>query len=49
MAAVPLYLTWRQRYDSDRAHGWLRDQAREALRAVCRAPGAGPGRTVQPV
>ena len=34
MPAVPLYLTWHQRYDSDRAHAWLRGQARLVLRAA---------------
>jgi len=31
---VPLYLSWHQRYDNDRAHVWLRGLARDALRAV---------------
>jgi len=34
MPAVPLYLTWHQRYDSDRAHAWLRGQADLVLRAA---------------
>ncbi|MEV8437969.1 LysR family transcriptional regulator [Actinosynnema sp. NPDC051121] len=28
---APVYLLWHQRYDTDRAHGWLRDLARTAL------------------
>jgi DNA-binding transcriptional LysR family regulator len=28
---VPVYLSWHQRYDTDRAHAWLRDLARDAL------------------
>ncbi|WP_327152754.1 LysR substrate-binding domain-containing protein [Streptomyces yangpuensis] len=31
---VPLYLLWHQRYDDDRAHGWLRDLASETVQAV---------------
>jgi DNA-binding transcriptional LysR family regulator len=31
---VPLYLSWHQRYDNDRAHIWLRGLARAALRRV---------------
>jgi DNA-binding transcriptional LysR family regulator len=31
---VPLYLSWHQRYDNDRAHLWLRGLARAALRRV---------------
>ena len=31
---VPLYLSWHQRYDNDRAHSWLRGLARDALRRV---------------
>ena len=31
---VPLYLSWHQRYDNDRAHTWLRGLARDALRRV---------------
>ncbi len=30
----PIVLTWPQRYDGDRAHIWLRDQARAALHTV---------------
>ncbi|WP_443054326.1 hypothetical protein [Streptomyces sp. IBSBF 2435] len=39
MPAVPLYLTWHQRYDNDRAHRWLRGQVREAIAAVFGEPG----------
>ncbi|WP_329177763.1 LysR family transcriptional regulator [Streptomyces sp. NBC_01477] len=39
MPAIPLYLTWHQRYDNDRAHRWLRGQVREAIAAVFGAPG----------
>ncbi|GAA1307611.1 LysR family transcriptional regulator [Saccharothrix xinjiangensis] len=28
---APVYLSWHQRYDTDRAHAWLRDLARTAL------------------
>ena len=31
---IPLYLSWHQRYDNDRAHIWLRGQARAALSRV---------------
>jgi DNA-binding transcriptional LysR family regulator len=31
---VPLYLSWHQRYDNDRAHVWLRGLARAALSRV---------------
>jgi DNA-binding transcriptional LysR family regulator len=31
---VPLILAWHQRYDGDRAHTWLREQVRAALRIV---------------
>jgi DNA-binding transcriptional LysR family regulator len=29
---VPVILVWHQRYDGDRAHIWLRDLVRSALR-----------------
>jgi DNA-binding transcriptional LysR family regulator len=28
---APVYLSWHQRYDNDRAHRWLRELARTAL------------------
>jgi DNA-binding transcriptional LysR family regulator len=31
---VPVILTWHHRNDSDPAHGWLRDQVRDALREI---------------
>ena len=31
---VPLYLSWHQRYDNDRAHIWLRGKAHAALRKL---------------
>ncbi|MFF3910274.1 LysR family transcriptional regulator [Streptomyces sp. NPDC001848] len=34
MPAIPLYLLWHQRYDDDRAHTWLRDQATEIVQAL---------------
>ncbi|GAA1937808.1 hypothetical protein GCM10009837_75080 [Streptomyces durmitorensis] len=34
MPPVPLHLVWHQRHDNDRAHAWLRTQARSALQAV---------------
>jgi DNA-binding transcriptional LysR family regulator len=33
---VPVIQAWHQRYDSDQAHSWLRDQVRTALQAVGR-------------
>lgn len=33
---VPLYLLWHQRYDTDRAHTWLRELATETVRALSR-------------
>jgi DNA-binding transcriptional LysR family regulator len=36
---VPLYLSWHQRYDNDRAHVWLRGLARDALRRVDESAG----------
>lgn len=30
---TPVYLSWHQRYDTDRAHAWLRQLARSALQA----------------
>lgn len=38
MPPIPLYLAWHQRYDNDRAHAWLRQQAQSALHAVIAAP-----------
>jgi len=38
MPAIPIQLTWHQRYDNDPAHAWLRGRARAALREA-----AGPG------
>ncbi|MDX3852357.1 LysR family transcriptional regulator [Streptomyces sp. AK02-01A] len=38
MPAIPIHLAWHQRYDGDRAHAWLRDQARTAIHTVCRPP-----------
>ena len=35
---VPLYLSWHQRYDNDRAHLWLRGLARAALRRSMEEP-----------
>ncbi len=32
---IPVVLAWHQRYDDDRAHGWLRGQVRDALREMC--------------
>ncbi len=40
MPAVPLYLLWHQRYDDDRAHTWLREQATETVRALFEPPTA---------
>jgi DNA-binding transcriptional LysR family regulator len=37
---APVYLSWHQRYDTDRAHLWLRDLARSAL--------AGPAEKTEP-
>jgi DNA-binding transcriptional LysR family regulator len=31
---VPLVACWHQRYDKDKAHGWLRDRVRDALREI---------------
>ena len=31
-----VYLSWHQRYDTDRAHAWLRDLARTALASPTR-------------
>ncbi|MFJ6217159.1 LysR family transcriptional regulator [Streptomyces sp. NPDC092296] len=42
MPPIPLHLVWHRRYDNDRAHGWLRDLAQAATRAVF-APPAAPG------
>jgi DNA-binding transcriptional LysR family regulator len=36
LSPVPVIHAWHQRYDSDRAHTWLRGQVRETLQAVCR-------------
>ncbi|MFJ9421745.1 LysR family transcriptional regulator [Streptomyces sp. NPDC101249] len=35
LPSAPVYLSWHQRYDTDRAHAWLRELARTALSA-CR-------------
>ncbi|MFH8980457.1 LysR family transcriptional regulator [Streptomyces varsoviensis] len=34
MPPIPLHLVWHQRHDNDRAHAWLRAQARSAARAL---------------
>jgi DNA-binding transcriptional LysR family regulator len=34
LPAVPIIAVWHQRYDTDTAHTWLRDQVRAALAAV---------------
>lgn len=34
MPAIPLYLMWHQRYEQDRAHRWLREEARKAVASV---------------
>ncbi|MET9361811.1 LysR family transcriptional regulator [Streptomyces sp. NPDC006632] len=39
---VPLYLLWHQRYDTDRAHTWLRELATETVRALFTPPAAAP-------
>ena len=36
VAPVAINLAWHRRYDTDKAHTWLRCQVREALRALCR-------------
>jgi len=38
MPPISLYLAWHQRYDNDRAHAWLREQAHAALRPVFTEP-----------
>ncbi|MFI5758485.1 LysR family transcriptional regulator [Streptomyces sp. NPDC051569] len=38
MPAIPIYLAWHQRYDGDRAHTWLRGQARSVVQAAGRPP-----------
>ncbi|MFF1418610.1 LysR family transcriptional regulator [Streptomyces sp. NPDC058280] len=54
MPTVPVYLAWHQRYDSDRAHTWLRGLARSVMRAACRSSAqppahqAGEGRDHRP-
>jgi len=40
---VPLYLSWHQRYDNDRAHIWLRGKAHAALRKLETSPRFSPG------
>jgi DNA-binding transcriptional LysR family regulator len=35
---IPVFLSWHQRYDSDRAHVWLRGLARSALATVTAVP-----------
>lgn len=32
---IPVVATWHHRYDSDKAHVWLRDQVCTAVRAIC--------------
>ncbi|MGZ9928352.1 LysR family transcriptional regulator [Streptomyces sp. NC-S4] len=39
---VPLHLLWHQRYDDDRAHGWLRDVAAETVQALFTPPASSP-------
>ncbi|MDQ6669897.1 MAG: LysR family transcriptional regulator [Chloroflexota bacterium] len=34
LAPIPLNLAWHRRYDTDKAHTWLRNQVREALRGI---------------
>ncbi|MEU8433887.1 LysR family transcriptional regulator [Streptomyces sp. NPDC029216] len=34
LPAAPVYLSWHQRYDTDNAHAWLRELARNALASV---------------
>ncbi|MER6777850.1 MULTISPECIES: LysR family transcriptional regulator [unclassified Streptomyces] len=48
LPGVPLYLLWHQRYDDDRAHGWLRDVATETIRTLFTPPTAGSDRPVRP-
>ncbi|GAA1949804.1 LysR substrate-binding domain-containing protein [Catenulispora subtropica] len=31
---IPLYLSWHQRHDNDRAHAWLRNKAQRALQRI---------------
>ncbi|HEY3478609.1 MAG TPA: LysR substrate-binding domain-containing protein, partial [Streptomyces sp.] len=38
LPSAPIYLSWHQRYDTDPAHGWLRDLARTALTGATRGP-----------
>ncbi|MET7693171.1 LysR family transcriptional regulator [Streptomyces sp. NPDC005483] len=38
MPAVPLYLLWHQRHDTDRAHTWLLDLATETIQDLFTAP-----------
>ncbi|MCC2275807.1 LysR family transcriptional regulator [Streptomyces sp. ET3-23] len=40
MPDVPLYLLWHRRYDDDRAHTWLRDQATETIQTLFMPPAA---------
>lgn len=42
MPAVPLYLSWHQRHDDDRAHTWLRDLATETVQALFAPPATSP-------
>ncbi|WP_370381045.1 LysR family transcriptional regulator [Catenulispora sp. GAS73] len=39
---APVFLSWHQRYDTDRAHAWLRDLARAALTAPATGPTPAP-------
>ncbi|MFF9915539.1 LysR family transcriptional regulator [Streptomyces sp. NPDC013457] len=41
LPSAPVYLSWHQRYDTDSAHAWLRELAREALASVA-APSRPP-------
>ncbi|MFF3940574.1 LysR family transcriptional regulator [Streptomyces phaeofaciens] len=41
MPAIPVYLTWHQRYDNDPAHAWLRGRAGAVLRHACDPTHAG--------
>lgn len=41
---VPLVLAWHRRYDTDRAHAWLRDIVRTAVRAMAPPSGVSSSR-----
>ncbi|MGW5868053.1 LysR family transcriptional regulator [Streptomyces sp. NPDC055239] len=42
MPPIPLHLVWHQRHDNDRAHAWLRAQARSALQSLAIRAAASP-------